>query len=198
MRMAAVAKKEGRIDLRSRRRHQTGRDIERAALGLFERRGFDAVTVEEIAAASGVSRRRFFRYFASKDELLIGERRRLMERLAHDLAECRPGEVRSRKVIADTPEVFARAFAGHHSVKQDLVRIVARRAGVDPAEDLRPAVLVATTFAALQVAMSRWASAAGQEDLGDLVRAALSEVCCPWAEGAPPVGDPGSHPGCSS
>jgi len=43
------------------------------AFGLFVENGFDETTVDEIAAAAGISRRTFFRYFATKNDLPWGE-----------------------------------------------------------------------------------------------------------------------------
>ncbi len=52
---------------RAHRRQETRDALAAAALALFSARGFDATSVEEIAVAAGVSRRTFFRYFASKE-----------------------------------------------------------------------------------------------------------------------------------
>lgn len=55
------------------RKHKLIHDaIYEAGLDLFTAKGFDETTVEEVAEAAGVSRRSFFRYFASKDDLLAG------------------------------------------------------------------------------------------------------------------------------
>jgi len=48
-----------------------------AALHLYEQRGFDAVTVTEIAARAGLTRRSFFRHYADKREVLFGGSERL-------------------------------------------------------------------------------------------------------------------------
>ena len=57
--------------LRERKRRQTLQRIAEVGLSLFLRKGYDATTLDEIAAAAGISRRTFFYYFKSKDEVLL-------------------------------------------------------------------------------------------------------------------------------
>ncbi len=59
------------MGLRERKRQQTRRELIRAAMRLFEERGYEETTVAEIASAAGVSTKTFFNYFASKDEVLF-------------------------------------------------------------------------------------------------------------------------------
>lgn len=57
--------------MRERKRQQTRQAIASAGLGLFLQQGYDGTTLDQIAAAAGISRRSFFAYFPSKEELLL-------------------------------------------------------------------------------------------------------------------------------
>jgi AcrR family transcriptional regulator len=63
-----------------------------AAEALFLAHGFEQTTVEQIARAAGVSRRTFFRYFESKEDVLAEHAERLGERLYAALSARPPGE----------------------------------------------------------------------------------------------------------
>lgn len=60
-------------NLRERNRLRTRNDITTAALALFEQRGYDDTTVDQIAKASGVSTATMFRYFACKEDILFAD-----------------------------------------------------------------------------------------------------------------------------
>ena len=64
----------------------TREEIAAVALALFAERGFEATTVDEIAAAVGVGRRTLFRYFGSKNDIAWGDFDWVMERLRDALA----------------------------------------------------------------------------------------------------------------
>lgn len=57
--------------VRERKRRETQQRIIEASLAMFIERGFDGVTIDEIAAASAISRRTFFHYFATKEDVLM-------------------------------------------------------------------------------------------------------------------------------
>lgn len=48
-------------------------DLERTALALFDLKGFDGTSIDDIAAAAGIARRTFFRYYPSKTDLVWGD-----------------------------------------------------------------------------------------------------------------------------
>jgi AcrR family transcriptional regulator len=83
--------------LRERKKARLRVEMTRAAVELFKRQGFDATTVEQIAAEVETSPRTFFRYFGSKEDVLFGDTpdrlASLRERLDNAGADEQPIEV---------------------------------------------------------------------------------------------------------
>lgn len=65
--------------LRERKRRDTLQRIAQTGLKLFMEKGYEETTLDDIAAAAGISRRTFFHYFKSKDEILLAWQRGLAE-----------------------------------------------------------------------------------------------------------------------
>ena len=63
------------LGLRERKKSQVRLALINSALGLFRDRGFDETSIDDIAAKANVSRRTFFRYFATKDEVIFVDRK---------------------------------------------------------------------------------------------------------------------------
>lgn len=76
----------GRIGVREDKKRETRARLERAALDLFARQGYDRTTVEDIAGSAGVSARTTFRYFPAKADLVFGHADEDLEALRAHLA----------------------------------------------------------------------------------------------------------------
>lgn len=93
-----------RPGLRERKKRQTREAIAMAALELFDRQGFRATTIAQIAAAADVSPRTVSAYFPAKEDLVFPHRHELFARLRVRLRSRRPGELAAdalRAWIAD-------------------------------------------------------------------------------------------------
>ena len=80
------------MSLRDRKRARTRQALVDAAVELFERKGYEATTVADIAAAAEIGTRTFFSYFASKEELLFPESDRRVQVAIEAIAGRAPGE----------------------------------------------------------------------------------------------------------
>ncbi|MBO8191841.1 TetR family transcriptional regulator [Streptomyces oryzae] len=77
--------------LRERTRRAVRAEIAEVAIGLFVRQGFDNTTVEDIAQAAGMTKRSFFRYFATKEDVVFDGVDLTGEKVVADIA-ARPAE----------------------------------------------------------------------------------------------------------
>ena len=84
-------------------------ELSRAAWDLFTHQGYEKTTVAEIARAAGVSRRTFFRYHASKEDVLVATSDAFAQAML-DAVAARPAERASAR--RDPPRAGARARAG--------------------------------------------------------------------------------------
>ena len=177
--------------------------IEKAALEVIAERGFEDVTVEEIAAAAGISRRTYFRYFASKADIPFGNYAALLEMLERWLdAEPldRPildviadGVMRFNRVHSDgaaahrermklimhTPSLRANAALHQDEWVAVLARYAARRLGTTP-DALGPRVIAHISLGAANAAYEVWLDD-DRADLADLVQRSFSAASDPTA-----------------
>lgn len=90
-----------------------------SASELFEERGFEQTTIDQIAAAAEISRRTFFRYFADKEEAFFAEDERLLAVIDETLDGAPDGEP-----VLDLARRATRALAAHSAA--DTQRRLAR------------------------------------------------------------------------
>ena len=87
-----TASGETPLGIRAQRKRATREELLQTASELFAQRGYDHVTVAEIAAGAGVSVKTLFQHFRSKEDLLLAELDQTHERLLNALREREPGE----------------------------------------------------------------------------------------------------------
>jgi AcrR family transcriptional regulator len=111
------------LPLRERQRLQTRETIATAALDLFSARGFESVTVAEIAARAGVSEKTVFNHFGTKEELLFDRASAIESLLIQIVRERAAGT----SPLAALREFASRASASVPSDRESLFAEVVRR-----------------------------------------------------------------------
>lgn len=178
--------------LRERKKRETRLALARAALRLFEERGYADTTIEDIAAAANVSRRTFFRYFATKDEVFIVDPEGKLAALHVALADGPPDEPtiaalrRGMRALAKAyyepellraearvtelePRVAAAGLAYQVRWEEALAREVADDLRVDVDADPRPRILAHATVAIMRSGLAAWFAAGAHGDPTDAV-----------------------------
>lgn len=172
--------------------------LERLGFELFAERGFDDTTVDDIAAAASIGRRTFFRYFASKNDLVWGDfeaqltrlealleaadpdmpmmdalREAVVEFNRFDPAEV-PWHRQRMALILRVPTLQADSAVRYSSWRDLVTEFAARRLG-RPASDLLPRLIGGTVLAACVTAYEQWLVDEGA-DLGELLDLAVRQL----------------------
>ena len=182
---------------------QTHSRLQRVALDLFTKHGFDATTVEQIARAAGVSEMTFFRHFATKDAVVLEDP--FDPQLAAAVA-AQPGllkplpracrglraaisrvtmpdqqQVRQRvRVLGQTPSLAGGVWANTAATQQVLTTVLAQHA---PESDAR--VAAGAVMGALTAALLDWGSHDDDKTLADVLLRALDVLDPQPTQGEP-------------
>ncbi|MFI7097771.1 TetR/AcrR family transcriptional regulator [Streptomyces sp. NPDC050161] len=171
------------IGLRERKKIQTRQAIRRAAYRLFDEQGYDATPVDQIAEAADVSPSTVFRYFPTKEDIVLRDAygtvleaairsRPVGEPVAETLRQVtlaalralgagdRGELVRRARLIRDVPAVRGRTAETLARDTELISTVLAERAG-RPAGDLEVRVISTAILAALQETLLRWAEECG-------------------------------------
>ena len=187
---------------RNRLRRAMFADVSRTAFTLFLEKGFEETTAEDISEAAGISRSTFFRYFATKEDVVVGSLVRFGDLMLATLRALPDDDdiwaalrvalgpmiaaqeqqepisgLQVARLIHRNPSLRARHFEKTMSWQASLVPEVARRLGVtdDPA-DPRPSALVAAALGSLSAATTAWVAGDGERSLGRLVDSAMGSL----------------------
>jgi len=185
-------------DWRQRKKNATRDRLRASALRLFREQGYDATTVEQIAAAAGVSHMTFFRYFPAKedvalsdsyDPLLVGLLEQtpagwpLIDRvhaaLLRGLRQLYDADrdtlLAQNKLIVSTPALRDRLWASQIATQQLILQAV----GAGERPSFRDKVTVAACLAAASTAILTWVENDGTPELPDLIERAFDALTHP-------------------
>lgn len=181
----------------------TRAELEQVALELFAERGFVATTVDNIAAAAGIGRRTFFRYFASKNDVVWGDFELGLLALRARLATVQPGrplldELREAvlafnrfdpsevpwhrdrmALILTVPALQAHSTLRYAAWRSVIAEFAAARLGGSPA-DLLPQLVAHSCLGAALTAYDQWLLRPGS-DLPLLLDQAMRALSGNWA-----------------
>ena len=184
-----------RPGLRERKKIQTRQAIRRAAYRLFADQGYDATPVDRIAEAADVSTSTVFRYFPTKEDIVLTDEydaamaaavrdrpldeppvsslRRVLIDMARQLTDDEREEMLTRlTLMRQVPALRARMGAGMTKTGILLGEVLAERSGRSP-EDFEVRVLVGAVLGALQEAVFHGLAHHGVEAVEDSVDRAL-------------------------
>jgi AcrR family transcriptional regulator len=186
-----------------RKRQLVAGELRDAALMLLATRGFDTVTIDDIVAAAGMSRRTFFRYFASKEDVVVRWLADMGADIVTELAARPPGEPpsvalrhalwvplaactdrtdhteRARivvRLVLDTPALQARWLEHQIRWRAGLAAELAARRNLDPDTDPYPGMAAGMALLVLDTVLRQWREGDDEQRLAELTDRALAIV----------------------
>jgi AcrR family transcriptional regulator len=197
---------EAGLGLRERKKRETRLALSRATIRLCVERGWDGVSVEDVAAAANVSVRTFRNYFSGKAEAIAASHFDRMVRIADELrvrpaeeplwdclfdavlAEFVPGGKpadsapsvqrwqQGLRSLLTEPALQGEVLKAYAAAQEELAKAVADRTGTDVVRDVYPTLVAAVAGAAITVAVDRALLAESPTPLAPVLRDAFDRI----------------------
>jgi len=195
----------GRAGRAGRRRVTSREELEHAAFDLFGRQGFDRTTIDDIAAAAGIARRTFFRYFPSKNDVPWGNFEAELVRMRARLKACPPRTPlmdairvavvdfnriapeqvpfhrRRMELILRTPALQAHSTLRYAAWREVIAEFAGQRLGQPPGA-LAPRTVAYAALGVAVAAYEQWLESDGAE-LSELLDRAMRELAAAFGPG---------------
>ena len=187
------------LGLRERKKLERRRSIEVAALNRFGENGFDATTIDEIAADADIATRTFFSYFPTKEDVVLADYADRLKRTTDELGRRPASEapwlelresfavgaadyeaqrddlIRRFAIMAVNPSVHARSLQLQAGWEDTVAEVLAQRMGVN-AEDIRPRLMSSAALACMRSSLRHWILTGHRRSLPDLVEASFDRL----------------------
>ncbi|HEY3805165.1 MAG TPA: TetR family transcriptional regulator [Kofleriaceae bacterium] len=184
--------------LRERKKQELRHELSRVGIDQFIARGFATTTVDDIVAPLGASKRTFFRYFETKEDVVFAWYDELTHELVDTLrarpkheppyeAVCatlmsllrlydadRTRAIALQRLTRETPALVGKSFEKRAIWERELAAVLVSRLAKSATRQLRAEVIVATALAAFTHAVDQWAVDEGATDLHALVGKAFA------------------------
>ncbi|SHN39707.1 TetR family transcriptional regulator [Cryptosporangium aurantiacum] len=190
------------LPVRERARRAVRAELVTLAQDLFAAQGYERTTIEDLVAAAGMSKRTFFRYFTSKEELVLGKHDVWAERLLEAFA-ARPADeplwdslrrtfdvvvdyfddeaelsrtLAMEKVIHSNPALVAGELERISRVQNQLAEQIGARLDQRSADDPRPAAIAGAALSCLIAAKNAWTGGGHTQPFGELLDQAMAAL----------------------